>query len=163
MIGFRTEIGFGGASAAGRRRVVGASLPSSEDGSALNAVSRLASVACGQDVGGDLRKPFAPTSVSETMSLACRRLVIGEPRGWIRLESSLALGVTSPTLRGSVRPTSIPTFGTQHFGTCAAGTSPTQRPTYSVWHCQCGRNGVGHRLLSKVAVGQRAASPSCQR
>ena len=53
--------------------MVGASSASSPDGSALNVASRVAAVACRQDVGGDLRKPFAPRSASESVCLTRRR------------------------------------------------------------------------------------------
>ena len=74
-----------------RRRVGGAS--SSEDSSALKAASQSASAACRQDVGCGLRKPFAPTSVTDSTLSARRGRDVGELRRWARTDSCLAVGV----------------------------------------------------------------------
>ena len=72
-----------------------------------------------------------------------RRRVVGELRRWVRPERHLAASHLPSvacrdehssaseglTLRRSVRPTSISTFGAQHFGKCATGASPTQLTT----------------------------------
>ena len=72
-----------------------------------------------------------------------RRRVVGELRRWGRPERHLAASHLPSvacrdehssaseglTLRRSVRPTSISTFGAQHFGKCATGASPTQLTT----------------------------------
>ena len=120
-------------SAARRRRVVSASLPSSEDGSALNAVSRLASVTCGQDVGGDLRKPFAPTSVSGSMSSACRRRVrLAVGAGGVSRRTQLCVGRSK---LGKECATHFDfDFWYTPLGKVHGGHLPDQLATDSAWH-----------------------------